>query len=654
MLANFQSALFFPLNLIYLILPFHIAWTVLVISQPLLATVGMFLLIKYLFHHPSSIIHHPLSIIFLSLAYGFSSWMSVWIEWNIHGFVYALLPWALWGIVKKNNLITIITIIMIILSGHPQMAVIGITALAIASLVWKRFKWFSKILVLSALITAVQWLPTLRYYQQASREKQSGEFSYDKTLLPWLQIPQLLAPNFFGNPATGNFSGKLDFLESTAYSGIAILGFALLGLISYKFSYIPLKNKSSDSGSGLIQKFCLAVLCLIVLLVFPTPVSLMLGKLNIPILSTSVASRWLMLWPLATILLAAAGIKYISLRNFLQSNSVSQTSVKPDEARPGLYMPAILILILTLSLWIYAFFLPPGFRSVTIRNLIIPTSIAGLFLLTFSFRLADRQFGMKIFLFTLGIFSIWELVLFGWKTMPYTEKRFIYPETPLLAKLQELSRGGSRFAATDGSVLESNFATYYGLYDLSGYDALYPRRIGEMVWTAGNNGIPVNDFSRSTVVVPVKQSDARNNLWNLAGVRWIINKDDMLANHPGQKSNDLSSDFKLIWEEGKWQIYENTKAYPRAFFISDIPPISLISSITPIIPAEIISYMPNKVEISINAPADGYLVLTDAFYPGWKASVDGIGINIVPAYGAFRAVPVVSGTHMVQFIYNSL
>ena len=111
---------------------------------------------------------------------------------------------------------------------------------------------------------------------------------------------------------------------------------------------------------------------------------------------------------------------------------------------------------------------------------------------------------MKIFLFTLGILSIGELILFGWKTMPYTEKRFIYPVTPVLAKLQGLSRDGSRFAATDGSVLETNFATYYGLYDLSGYDALYPRRIGELVWTASNNGIPVKDFSRSTVVVPAK------------------------------------------------------------------------------------------------------------------------------------------------------
>jgi hypothetical protein len=372
-----------------------------------------------------------------------------------------------------------------------------------------------------------------------------------------------------------------------------------------------------------------ALFALIVILALSNPISLLIGKLNIPIFSTSVASRWLMLLPLALTLLAATGI--------------NTKKARPFPEMPGLFIPPIMISVVMIGLWLYALFSPPEFRSVSVRNLMIPTVIAGFFLLTFFFRFAGRWFLMKIFLFALCVSSIGELILFGWKTMPYAEKRFIYPVTPVLAKLQELSSDGSRFAATDGSVLESNFATYYGLYDLSGYDALYPRIIGELVWTANNNGIPVKDFSRSTVVVPTRQSDTRNSLWNLAGIRWVINKDDMLAEHPGQRSNDLSSDFKLIWEEGKWQIYENTKVYPRAFFISDIP------QIPPIAPAEITSYQSNVVEITVDAPNDGYLVLTDTFYPGWKAAVDGTVAEILPAFGAFRAVQVSKGSHTVRF-----
>ncbi|MBI5356977.1 hypothetical protein HZB78_05230 [Candidatus Collierbacteria bacterium] len=633
MSANYQSALFFPPNLIYLILPFYVAWTILIISQPILAATGMYLLLKALFNVSLSTHQriNALTITFLSFMYGFSAWMSVWIEWNIHGFVYALLPFGLLFIHKRKTILTILTISFIIFAGHPQMALIGISALAIFVMIGKKFKWFITVMSVVLLITSVQWFPSLKYYQQASREKQSSEFVYENTLLPWKQLSQLIVPNFFGNPATGNFSGKLDFLESTAYSGIAILGLAMIGLLA--------KNKKSRgagsrSAGQETRNFAIILLVLISVLVLPNPISLLIGKLNIPILSTSVASRWLMLLPLGLTLLAAVGI-----------TEFFSNKAWPREARPGLYTPSIL-LISIIGLWIYALFFPPEFRSVSFRNLIIPTVIAGLFFLTFLFKFADRQSGMKVFLLTLYILSIGELILFGWKTMPYTEKRFIYPVTPVLEKLQEFSRDGSRFAATDGSVIDSNFATYYGLYDLSGYDALYPRKIGELVWSAANNGKPVKDFSRSTVVVPTKQSDARNNLWNLSGVRWIINKDDMLAEHPGQRSSDLSSDFELIWEEGKWQIYKNTKVYSRAFFttdISQIPPISLIT------PAEIVSSQSNLVEITVDAPSDGYLVLTDTFYPGWKATVDGNAVEIIPAFRAFRAVQVLRGSHAVRF-----
>lgn len=669
LLANFQSAIFFPPNLIYLVLPFHIAWTILVISQPILATVGMYLLLKSQFVGRYQTTNNQLLITILpSLAYGFSAWMSAWIEWNIHGFVYALLPFSLLFIYRRKTILTILTISSIILAGHPQMALIGITALATAALIWKRFKWFTKILVLSALITAVQWLPSVKYYREASRETASSEFVYDKTLMPWSQISQLIAPNYLGNPATGNFRGAANFVETTAYSGIAILGFAIMGLLNQ----INLSQKSSrvpTLGRGRGDLIAIFLLLTIFLFSLPNPFSLLVGKLNLPIISTSVASRWLMLLPLAITLLAAAGIdRFIEL-----TTSNPTKKARPFPERPGLFFSAIFVFGLIGSLWLAAFFAPPLYRSISIRNLVIPSVIAGLLLFIFflkqiassknnsSLQVADRQSVMKILLFSLVILSIGELILFAWKTMPYTEKRFVYPKTPVLEKLQELSRDGSRFASTDGSVIESNFATYYGLYDLSGYDALYPRRIGELVWAAGNNGNPVKDFSRSTVVVPTKPSEFRDNLWSLSGVRWIINKDDLLPEHPGQRSNDLSPDFKLIWEEGKWQIYENLNTFPRAFFIAEISPakpdpaprdtIPLLSNIAP---AEIVSYQSNEAEIAVNAPSDGYLVLTDTFYPGWTATVDGSLVKIVPAFHAFRAVSVSKGDHTVIFNYGSL
>ena len=46
------------------------------------------------------------------------------------------------------------------------------------------------------------------------------------------------------------------------------------------------------------------------------------------------------------------------------------------------------------------------------------------------------------------------------------------------------------------------------------------------------------------------------------------------------------------------------------------------------------------------------LVLTDLFYPGWQALVDGRPAQMYRADYAFRGVPVPGGTHVVEFRYR--
>jgi uncharacterized membrane protein YfhO len=50
----------------------------------------------------------------------------------------------------------------------------------------------------------------------------------------------------------------------------------------------------------------------------------------------------------------------------------------------------------------------------------------------------------------------------------------------------------------------------------------------------------------------------------------------------------------------------------------------------------------------------GYLVLTDTYYPGWRATVDGQPAEILEANHAFRAVQLDRGEHTVTFEYEPL
>jgi hypothetical protein len=67
---------------------------------------------------------------------------------------------------------------------------------------------------------------------------------------------------------------------------------------------------------------------------------------------------------------------------------------------------------------------------------------------------------------------------------------------------------------------------------------------------------------------------------------------------------------------------------------------------------EIVRYEPTRVDIKVQAAAPALLVLSDLFYPGWEATVDGHPAEILEANYAMRAVPVPKGAHEVRFLYR--
>ncbi|MBI3913095.1 MAG: YfhO family protein [Chloroflexi bacterium] len=142
------------------------------------------------------------------------------------------------------------------------------------------------------------------------------------------------------------------------------------------------------------------------------------------------------------------------------------------------------------------------------------------------------------------------------------------------------------------------------------------------------------------------------------------------------------SDQQLVYRTNAVAIYENADALPRAFIAhraqivddkaalarmrrDDFDPRALLilaegdalngdGAQRADERVEISEYKTDRVVIDARLSAPGYLALTDTWYPGWVARVNGIETPIRRADYIFRAVRLDAGTHRVEFEYRPM
>lgn len=68
-------------------------------------------------------------------------------------------------------------------------------------------------------------------------------------------------------------------------------------------------------------------------------------------------------------------------------------------------------------------------------------------------------------------------------------------------------------------------------------------------------------------------------------------------------------------------------------------------------PVSIVKYSGNEIEVTASAENAGYLVLSEVWYPGWRATVNGAPVPVVRANYALRALPVPEGELDVRIWY---
>jgi hypothetical protein len=66
----------------------------------------------------------------------------------------------------------------------------------------------------------------------------------------------------------------------------------------------------------------------------------------------------------------------------------------------------------------------------------------------------------------------------------------------------------------------------------------------------------------------------------------------------------------------------------------------------------VVSYNPREVRLETEAPAGSFLVSSESWYPGWRATVDGIDRPLSIVNGAFRGLAVPGGRHTIVMRFD--
>ena len=624
--ATYQAAAWYPLSIVYFLLPQADAWSILIILQPIL--LGWF---TFLFARSQGLSGR--ASLFGAAVFAFSGWMIAWWEESIvivHSILW--LPFALWAVASKRWLFLVLALSMSIFAGFLQMSIYLFATVIIWSIFSRQMNRYLLLAFFSAfLVTGIQWMPALEAYTFSPRGTVAATFLFDQYLVPFRHLVTLVAPDFWGNPGSYNyFFPKLFYHEKAIWIGLFPLIFAALGAGYWNNSRI---------------RFWIVFTLVSLSLGFALPTSWIWYILKIPVLSAALPARIFVLFSFGASVLAAYGMD-AWLRG------------EVTRKRIGIWLAIISTIIGGLLLFVWwsrwrlghdatltndSIELYKRYATISFRNLIIPgffTAIAWIALMV--------RFRTSLCYVVILVSSVLWSVYQADKFLYFSDRRFEFPQTAPIAKLQELTKDNyARVWGYGDATLTPNMLSYYRLFSPEGYDALFSRDYGELLHTIKTGGSKSSQIDRTDAMLKgltegdsMDQSPVRLQLMKLLGVRYVLEYKKAL------KKESLSSEkrfppslFSVAWENDTWRIWEYINAKPRAWFEGDGN-------------VAIRRYEPMTVELSVTATTEGTVVLSDTYYPGWIALVDGNAASVERVYDVLRGIRVAPGEHTIVFQYK--
>jgi hypothetical protein len=102
-------------------------------------------------------------------------------------------------------------------------------------------------------------------------------------------------------------------------------------------------------------------------------------------------------------------------------------------------------------------------------------------------------------------------------------------------------------------------------------------------------------------------------------------------------------------------MYKSAYDFKKTAILEEKPQVALSKNDPATVPHQIkcVSYHNNSFRYSVTTSEPGIFVVSELYYPAWKAYLDGKPVRTMHAYHALRAIDMPAGTHTVEMRYES-
>ena len=678
-IAGIQSAIFYPLNLLYLLFGTPFAINLSIALHCFLA--GLF---TYLFARYMDLGRDGSVLSAITFTYGAPYFLHIYPGHLSNLSTMVWLPLMFMGVeafLRNNRLryavLSGIPLSMQALAGHAQYLFYSAIAVSLYFLLrllvekeLRRIPYFLAgfcLFVMTGLsLSAIQLIPTLELTSHSMRHALSYEWVSTFSFPPENLIT-LLVPDFFGSMLSVPYWGKNYLWEMSVYLGVVPL-VMIAGAILL------------DRSKPVLIFAALAAISLVLALGKHTPLLWLLYSYAPGFDLFRGLSKFVYVFSFACSMLAGYGLSKLTALAEESDPRLRLLSYSLLAISFFVFLFGIPVLLYGQEYWIslvegYAkgadnyspVVLTDDFLRATIvvafRGLfgtaVIMLLLGGLWFIFGGLRrLSPRLLAISVL--TLSVLDLWG---FGSRYLVTFSPTDIYMDREVKAFLKA-DKEPFRIGTPLPDLL--NVSMLEGIENIGGSDALILARYNEFMNFA--QALPID--APSTIMYLRGITDPLN----LLNVKYYIVE--------ATKSIGLPT-VELVFQNQRYKVYRNKDVLPRSFVVHDVriierrdeifrqiagpefaprsyaiveekidalPRHSTVQSPLP----KVVARSLNRVVIDADAKQPGLLVLGDSYYPGWKAFVDGQESKIYRTNHVMRGVIVPAGQHRVEFRYQPL